>query len=238
MVSSVAMLIVAVGGAVALERELGYKVSRHGIVRPEPLGFPPVPPAGEGGFTFTRTQPSSTDPVTYSPCEAIHYVVDDELSPARARGLVHAAVTEISAHTGLVFVFDGTTDERPARGPERREEGPALVSWSTPEAVPGLAGDVAGLGGSTSRRVETSGRWRYVSGQVVLDAPQFEEILQRPHGRRIARAIILHELGHLVGLGHVEDPTQLMSVHNEGILEFADGDRRGLALLGSGDCGP
>jgi hypothetical protein len=238
MVSSVAMSVVAVGGAVALERELGYKVSRHGISKPEPLGFPPTPPAGDGGYSFTRAQPSSTDPVTYSPCEAIHFVVDDELAPADARGLVHAAVTEISAHTGLVFVFDGITDEQPTRRLEPRDEGPALISWSSPEAVPGLAGDVAGLGGSTSRLQGTSGRERYVSGQVVLDAPQFEEILHRPGGRRIARAIILHELGHLVGLGHVEDPTQLMSEHNEGVLEFADGDRRGLALLGSGDCGP
>lgn len=80
MVSSVAMSIVAVGGVVALERELGYKVSRHGISKPEPLGFPPTPPAGDGGYSFTRTQPSSTDPVTYSPCEAIHFVVDDELA--------------------------------------------------------------------------------------------------------------------------------------------------------------
>ena len=233
-----ALSIAGIGGAAVLQHELGYRVSPQGISKPSPLGSPPIPPVGEGGFEFTATQPLSGDPVTYSPCDVIHIVVNDRLTPPGAAGLIETAVTEISGHTGLQFAFDGTTDEQPARGAHRRDGGPALIAWSSPEEVPRLAGDVAGLGGSTPQRHEQSGRLRYVSGQVVLDAPQFADILERKNGWQVARAVVLHELGHLVGLDHVDDPSELMSVQNDGVLDFGDGDRRGLALLGSGRCRP
>jgi hypothetical protein len=50
------------------------------------------------------------------------------------------------------------------------------------------------------------------------------------------RAVILHELGHLVGLGHVADPNQLMSETNYGLHDFGPGDQEGLARLGGGTC--
>ena len=52
------------------------------------------------------------------------------------------------------------------------------------------------------------------------------------------RAIIMHELAHVVGFDHVADSKQLMHAENSGITEFADGDRAGLTLLGSGTCIP
>ncbi len=46
----------------------------------------------------------------------------------------------------------------------------------------------------------------------------------------------MHELGHVLGLAHVEDPTQLMSPTNNGQVTYADGDLTGLAKLGAGSC--
>ncbi|MET3351312.1 UNVERIFIED_ORG: putative Zn-dependent protease [Arthrobacter sp. UYEF1] len=51
------------------------------------------------------------------------------------------------------------------------------------------------------------------------------------------RAILMQELGHVLGLDHVDDPTQLM-YGNSGQFDFGDGDRAGLALLGTGECVP
>ena len=48
-----------------------------------------------------------------------------------------------------------------------------------------------------------------------------------------------HELGHVVGLDHVEDPTRLMNpVGGDEVTDFATGDLLGLAQLGRGRCFP
>jgi hypothetical protein len=77
---------------------------------------------------------------------------------------------------------------------------------------------------------------RYVGGSVSLDGPQLAEILRRPNGHAQARAVVMHELGHLVGLDHVTNPRQVMLAENGTATEFGDGDRAGLTKLGSGGC--
>jgi hypothetical protein len=78
----------------------------------------------------------------------------------------------------------------------------------------------------------------YVTGAVSLDAAAFAEMLADERGAAAARAIVLHELGHVVGLAHVDDPTQLMNERNEGVVDFASGDMAGLAAVGQGECVP
>jgi hypothetical protein len=132
----------------------------------------------------------------------------------------------------------GTTDDEPGRRPTDRiaRAQPALIAWSEPTTVPGLTGRVAGLGGSVAVSDEYTGRMRYVTGTVTLDAPQLTRVLHRPGGPVQVRAIILHELGHLVGLDHVDDPGELMYKDNVGSLDLGPGDREGLAALGAGRC--
>jgi predicted Zn-dependent protease len=72
---------------------------------------------------------------------------------------------------------------------------------------------------------------------VQLDAGQIAVILQRPDGNQVVRAIVLHELAHLVGLGHVTAVNQLMYPQSQrGVIEFGTGDLTGLAALGRGSC--
>jgi hypothetical protein len=169
--------------------------------------------------------------------------VNDRALPPGGHDLVPDAIAELARATGLRVVLEGPTDEVPlledraSFQPERYGDrwAPVLVAWSDPADVALLAGDVAGIGGSTARATR-DGVLAYVSGSVVLDGPQLQEIGRQPGGYRRARAIVLHELAHVLGLGHVEDPTHLMHPASTSATSFHPGDLAGLATLGRGPC--
>ena len=155
------------------------------------------------------------------------------------------AVALVSKATGLRFVFDGPTSETPSRQrplyqPKMYGDrwAPVLISWVTPSENPDFAAGVTGEGGSAHTGLPTQPT-AYVTGAVQLDAGQMAAILKRPHGKQVVRGIVLHELGHLVGLGHVTDTTQLMYPQSQaGVTGFGSGDLAGLAALGRGACLP
>jgi hypothetical protein len=192
-----------------------------------------------------QPSPDADQPfAAYDPCRPVHYVVRPDNAPPGADLLLAEAVAEVSAASGLQFVNDGATsegpsDERKPYQPDRYGQhwAPVLIAWSTPEESPGLAGKVAGLGGSTMVNALGS-PYVLVAGQVRLDAPTLSEIMQWPEGSAHARAVITHELGHVLGLSHVDDPSQLMYGEGNNVTGLADGDRAGLAVLGTGQCVP
>jgi hypothetical protein len=209
-----------------------------------PLGTPLAAPAGSGAYEFMALQADGVTPVAYDPCRPIHYVVRSGNAPLGGDQLIQDAVARISAVTGLQFVFDGSTDENPSEQralfqPDRYGDrwAPVLISWDTVAERPDLAAEIAGMGGSVSVSFG-NGPSVYVTGGVALDAAQFADILSRPGGAADARAIVLHELGHVLGLAHVSDRAQLMYPEQSGVDDFAAGDLTGLAQLGAGECAP
>ena len=165
-------------------------------------------------------------------------------APAGADQLITQAVAEIEEATGLHFVYDGTTEEGPAQDRDPYQPGryghrwaPVLIAWSDAEEVPDLAGRVVGLGGPIVRQ-DPEGAFVNVSGHVMLDTPDLLLTAQLPDGLAQVRATIVHELAHVVGLGHVEDSSQLMHASSNETSTLAAGDRAGLAKLGAGKCAP
>lgn len=208
-----------------------------------PLGLPPAV-TGSTAYVLQESPDPDQSFTAYDPCRPVHYVVRPDYAPPGTEQLVQEAVAAVSAATGLQFVYDGITSEAPtadrdAYQPDRygKKWAPILIAWSTPEESPDLAGRVAGTGGSSSVRVPGE-PYVYVTGQVQLDGPGLTETMAFPDGPALVRAIIMHELAHVVGLDHVNDPTQLMFEENSGQLDFGTGDRAGLALLGTGKCVP
>jgi hypothetical protein len=212
---------------------------------PGPRGVPlPAPPEG-GSHAFISFQPDGVTPVAYDPCRPVHYVIRPDAAPRGGEELVHAAIARISEVTGLQFVYNGATDEartddRELFQPDRygRRWAPVLITWETEEQNPALAGDVVGEAGSVPASLGDGPRV-FLTGTVSLDAPRFVEILRERDGRTVARSIVLHELGHLMGLAHVDDGQQLMFPEaRREVSDFAAGDLTGLAALGAGVCVP
>ena len=212
----------------------------------QPLGAPPLGHPTDGPYSFLQTQDDGVTPVTYSPCRPIHYVVRPDGAPAGGDALVATAISRISEASGLQFVADGATEEapsttdRPTYQPDLygNRWAPVLVAWSTPTEAPELAGDVAGSAGSAS--VKSGDTAFYVTGQVVLDGPSIAELMgDGPNGLAVAQGVVTHEMGHLVGLGHVDDPHELMNPTAALTQTYlAQGDLAGLARVGSGPCAP
>lgn len=218
-------------------------------VAAEPLGTPPPPPADAGAFEFLYTQESSGAPVAWDPCRPIRYVVNPLGAPPGTDVLLDEAITRTSAATGLVFVDEGPTGETWSKDrapylPETYGEkwAPVLITWSTQDQVPSLAGYIAGQAGPIAAGVpnDPAGTMVNVSGQVVLDSADLGAVLAQPGGADRVRAVIQHELGHLVGLDHVADATQLMYSEGNDLQsgDWASGDLAGLHQLGSGPCAP
>lgn len=200
-----------------------------------------VPP--DQSFRFIATQPTSAEPVAFDPCRPIHYVVRPGGPLPQGDDLIAAAFARISAASGLVFVDDGPTTEAPSQNrpnfqPDRYGDrwAPVLVAWSSPTELPRLGGDVIGLTSTLPVRAD-DGRLALVSGQVALDAAQIADVYRFNGGRGVAVATITHELGHLVGLDHVDDPRQLMYPQARPLVStFGNGDLTGLQALGRGAC--
>lgn len=208
----------------AVRRAIGMDDKRVGVV--------PESEWGRGSFEFSETQRESQEPVGYDPCRVIEVEINPDGAPDGYRDLVDTAIQHTSDASGLEFEVVGETDRRDfdlVRGTGRR---PVLVAWSDEDEVPDLAGDVAGLGGSVT--TDVGGRLSYVTGIVVLDTDVFDGVPVLDSSGD--QAIVDHEFGHLVGLGHVGDPDELMAADNIGRTTYGPGDREGLARLGGIDC--
>jgi hypothetical protein len=197
------------------------------------------PPTGSGGFVLTNAR--SRDLVLFDPCRPVHYVVSGAEPWPGANAMLKAAIADVSDATGLRFVDDGTSSEpafthRAPYQPDRygKRWAPVLIAWTDAHADRELAGNVLGIGGGIGMTVDNQPR--LVSGIVYYDGPDLSRLMKRPTDRAEVHVVLLHELGHLVGLLHEPDTSSVMNPVAQHLRDFSAGDRRGLAAAGNGPC--
>jgi hypothetical protein len=187
-------------------------------------------------------------PVRWDPCRPIHLVVSATGAPAtypEAALLadVRAAARVLREASGLDLVVEGTTTEVPdavrstvadAAGDDLRWA-PVLIGWRQP-GEGGLPLRDVDRGIAVPIAVGPTDARTYVTGQIALN-PERDDLVPGTADRATSwGATVLHELAHIVGLDHVDDPDELMHVYpGQGPVELGPGDRAGLRAVGAGD---
>lgn len=208
--------------------------------------IPAQPDAFSGHDVTVRWAPCITTSSS-TRTHVIHYRVN----PAGVAARVHLAqegIARLEAASGLTFKYDGKTSYIPhnavrngqtvfqALDMEQKAHVPFVIAWAGQGTGSGnsnlLTSAEAGVG-TVSWRSGSSSQLRINDGAVVIrrNAGSILASGFKPNGS--VGSLLLHELGHAVGLEHSQQGEIMYPIIGRGTpADYAAGDRRGLARVG------
>jgi hypothetical protein len=212
-------------------------------------------PASAGGQRYSLNR--WTDPagkvhlVRWDPCRTITYAVNPDLASRTPVGRTAAvldvkrAVHRAAEVTGLTFRYVGATHEVPTdvgsqKWAGRQRAADLVVAWVTPRTSTLLSrvgsGYASGTGGWMWKAWSSAGSWKLAIGRgfVVVNAQQRGDYAPGFGAGRTRGALLLHELGHALGLNHVGNTAELMypTMIDRRTTGYKVGDRAGLRHVG------
>ena len=188
------------------------------------------------GFLVIEVDPETGRPARYNPCLPLHYVTNLSRAPDGALADVKEAARLTSEASGIEIVYDGETQEvpsgrRPSYLPELYGERwpPILIGWTPHDPSIFKEHDV---GVAASDPVENdAGELVYVTGTMILNANR--DLSSGFDAGRTWGKVVLHEWGHLLGLDHVANATQVMNASLvSSPARWGTGDEAGLRAVG------
>ncbi len=181
--------------------------------------------------------PARWDPCTPTP---IGVRVNTANAPDSAIADTREALRRLGDASGLRFTYQGRTNLVPESTFDNYpSDTQIVVAWADPAETDLLNGNQVGRGGYAMRRGYRDAQGepvhRIMRGGVALD--QSSPVSQRSGfgvGPTLGE-LLMHELGHVVGLQHAERSAQLMYPTLQGSPDdqWGPGDLTGLALQGA-----
>ncbi|CAN5162176.1 hypothetical protein BH09ACT12_BH09ACT12_20400 [soil metagenome] len=167
----------------------------------------------------------------WNPCQPIEWRFHKGRGFSGSLKVIRRALTEISRGTGLTFTYAGTTSKVPVRD-DTSGVADLVIGWATAKQVSQLAGDTAGYGGASGSGPDQA-HLEINHGVVALDQTESLAPTYAESGRVAWGQVMVHELGHAIGLNHANSPDQLMyATATTSNARLGRGDLRGMELVG------
>jgi hypothetical protein len=179
---------------------------------------------------------------SWDPCRTIEYRLNTDRAPKGAAADVKTSLRRVTAASGLRFKDAGKTTYIPYANDKYakpRPEGGMVFGWASSKHADGLRSSTVGQGGFSVKAYARNGHGKEVltigEGNVLIDSG---EHIKKRYGSRGHQALLMHEIGHALGLAHVHSRTQVMNpVLQVKVISFGKGDLAGLNKLGAnGGC--
>lgn len=211
---------------------------RNGLVEPAAAPYDFLFDRGE--FSVTGSRPAPSLRVAWDACRPIRYALNVDLADSDQIELLISSIEQVETDSGLDFQYAGVTSAgfnldndvllADSRGlpykylpPDDDGTGDVdvVIGYSNADQTSDLFGGVIGVGGSLRTGFDGSNRALAARGFAIIDIDDLAD--GSPLEASRLTATITHELGHMVGLGHVSNGEDRVSFPGSQGLELPGG---------------